>query len=184
MGLMPPPPTAFARFGAGSWFVPPCRVLEPWWVEVGEGVVLMEHSWLSVMKAHTDVDPVLRFGDRVRFGRFLYVACGHEIVIEDDVTGSDNVLILDADHEFHDPAVPVIDQGITPGRAVRICRGAYLGAGCAITKGVTVGEGAYVGEGAVATRDVDPHTVVYGNPARVVRRHDPTTGSWTGWGLR
>jgi acetyltransferase-like isoleucine patch superfamily enzyme len=49
-----------------------------------------------------------------------------------------------------------------------------------ILPGVRVGEGAFVGEGAVVASDVPPHSVVYGNPAEVVRFHDPQTGRWEG----
>jgi UDP-2-acetamido-3-amino-2,3-dideoxy-glucuronate N-acetyltransferase len=51
-----------------------------------------------------------------------------------------------------------------------VCRGASIGANATIICGVTVGEGALVGAGSVVTRDVPPHSVVAGNPARVMQR--------------
>ena len=34
---------------------------------------------------------------------------------------------------------------------------------------VTIGEGCVIGAGAVATKDIPPHSVAVGNPARVIR---------------
>lgn len=48
----------------------------------------------------------------------------------------------------------------------RVGRGASLGAGAVIGPGITIGEYAMVGAGAVVTRDVTPHSLVVGNPAR------------------
>lgn len=50
----------------------------------------------------------------------------------------------------------------------RVCRGASLGSHATILCGVTVGAGAMVGAGAVVTRDVPPHAVVAGVPARTL----------------
>ena len=52
----------------------------------------------------------------------------------------------------------------------RVCRRAAIGSGAVILCGVTIGEGALVGAGSVVTKDVEPYTVVAGNPARLLRK--------------
>jgi UDP-2-acetamido-3-amino-2,3-dideoxy-glucuronate N-acetyltransferase len=47
-------------------------------------------------------------------------------------------------------------------------RGASIGANATIVCGITIGEFAMVGAGAVVTKDVPPHKLVVGTPARVV----------------
>lgn len=46
----------------------------------------------------------------------------------------------------------------------------WIGYGVTILSGVTVGHGAVIGAGAVVSRDVEPYSIVAGNPARVVKR--------------
>jgi UDP-2-acetamido-3-amino-2,3-dideoxy-glucuronate N-acetyltransferase len=58
----------------------------------------------------------------------------------------------------------------------RVGRGASIGSSATILCGITIGEGALVGAGSVVTRDVPPHSVVCGNPARV-RRYLPAPGT-------
>jgi UDP-2-acetamido-3-amino-2,3-dideoxy-glucuronate N-acetyltransferase len=49
-------------------------------------------------------------------------------------------------------------------------QGASIGSGAVILCGVTVGEGAIVGAGSVVTKNVRAHTIVAGNPARLLHR--------------
>jgi len=51
-----------------------------------------------------------------------------------------------------------------------IGRNCFIGAHAIILPGVSVGDECLVGSGAVVTKDVPAHSVVVGNPARVVRR--------------
>lgn len=50
---------------------------------------------------------------------------------------------------------------------------AWIGFDAVILKGVTIGEGAVVAARSVISRDVEPYTVVAGNPAVLVRRLTP-----------
>jgi acetyltransferase-like isoleucine patch superfamily enzyme len=42
-----------------------------------------------------------------------------------------------------------------------------------ICPGVTIGENSVVGAGAVVTKNVEPNSVVGGNPARLIRKVPP-----------
>lgn len=56
----------------------------------------------------------------------------------------------------------------------QVGRGASIGANATILCGVTIGEGAMVAAGSVVTKDVPPHSMAVGVPARIVgRRPDP-----------
>lgn len=52
---------------------------------------------------------------------------------------------------------------------VKIGNDCWIGAGAIILNGLTIGDGAVVGAGAVVTKDVEPYTIVVGNPARKIK---------------
>jgi acetyltransferase-like isoleucine patch superfamily enzyme len=51
-----------------------------------------------------------------------------------------------------------------------VTKGASIGSGSTILCNITIGEMAIIGSGSVVTKDVPPHTIVAGNPARAMRR--------------
>jgi acetyltransferase-like isoleucine patch superfamily enzyme len=59
----------------------------------------------------------------------------------------------------------------------QVKKGASIGSGATILANVIIGEHAIVGAGSVVTRDVPPHTIVAGNPARVLRPVTAPVGS-------
>ncbi|MGF1759356.1 CatB-related O-acetyltransferase [Photobacterium sagamiensis] len=46
----------------------------------------------------------------------------------------------------------------------------WIGSECVIMPGVTIGDGAVIGARAVVTKDVEPYTVVVGNPGKAVKK--------------
>jgi len=116
----------------------------------------------------------LRGNPTVRVGRGVHVhAHAHlqgDIHLDDGVWVGPRVVMWSRDHGIA-PGTPIRRQ---PHRIVpiRIGRGATIGAGAVILRGVCVGEGATVGAGAVCTRDVPARAVVRGSPARLVEPED------------
>lgn len=176
--LTPPSPSAYRSYGEGSWIVPPARITHPELITIGTGVTIHEHAWISVTPAVEGHTPDLRIGDGTLIDRLCHIACVGTIHIGAGVLIAERVLIGDTFHEYEDVTTPVIAQPIAAPEPVTIGDGAYLGLGAIVLPGVTVGAQAYVGTGALVTRDVAPATLVVGNPARPVRRHDPRTGTW------
>lgn len=177
--VTPPPPEAFARFGRDSVVVPPARVSSPEAIEIGDDVQILEHSWLSVVRAVPGVEPRLRVGDGCRIGRFCHIACVGDITFEPDVLTAERIFVGDTYHGYEDPTRPVIEQPMASPEPVVIGRGSFLGIGSVVLAGVTIGQNSYIAAGAVVTRDVPAYTLVVGNPARSIRRYDTERGEWT-----
>ncbi|HMK47933.1 MAG TPA: acyltransferase [Methanocella sp.] len=51
-------------------------------------------------------------------------------------------------------------------------KGAWVAPGTIVLCGVTIGENSIVGAGSVVIKDVEPYTIVGGNPAKVIKRLD------------
>lgn len=60
-----------------------------------------------------------------------------------------------------------LNPGVTVAGNVVIGEGAYVGSGATIIQGLKVGANSVVGAGAVVVKEVEPGTVVVGNPARL-----------------
>ena len=174
----PPRPADFGAYGRNTWVVPPCRVTTPSRVFLGDDVTILENSFLSVVAMHPGIVPKLTIGDRTQIGAQAHIACIGEIEIGPDVLTSTRIFIGDTYHGYEDPSRPILEQPMAAPEKVTIERGAFIGIGAAVLMGVTVGENAYVAAGAVVTRDVEPRTLVVGNPGRAVKRWDDAHAAW------
>ncbi len=57
-------------------------------------------------------------------------------------------------------------------KPIKISAAAWGGTGAIVLPGVTIGEGAVVAAGAVVTKDVEPWTIVGGNPAKLIGKRE------------
>lgn len=92
------------------------------------------------------------------------------IIIEDDVLLGPGIHMFVPFHKYSDPIKPISEQGYEYKGDIKICEGSWIGANTIIMSGVTVGKHAVVGAGSIVTKDIPPHTVVAGNPAKVIKK--------------
>lgn len=78
-------------------------------------------------------------------------------------TVSQGVKLCTASHDITSPIMELTYRPIVIGPS------AWVAGWSIVLPGVTVGEGAVVGAGSVVTKDVEPWSVVGGNPARVIK---------------
>lgn len=122
-------------------------------------------------------------GDDVVVGRGSFVendttiGSGVKIQAEAYVTAyttiEDNVFVAPCVVTTNDNYMGRTEQRHALRRGPTIRRGARIGGGSVILPGIEIGEEAVVGAGAVVVKDVEPRTVVVGNPARVLRAVPP-----------
>jgi acetyltransferase-like isoleucine patch superfamily enzyme len=110
-------------------------------------------------------------GRQVTLGNRCVINAGTSIFgadIGDEVMLGPGVLILCRNHSFDALDRPMRDQDDGPVDVPVIGAGAWLGARVIVLPGRRIGEGAIVGAGAVVSRDVEPYSIVAGNPATVI----------------
>lgn len=121
---------------------------------------------------------VIDIGNGVVIGDYNRFASMNSIVIEDNVLFAAYVHITDHSHEYRNPDIPVVKQGVFTKGGVRICKGSWIGLRVSILSGVTIGEHSVVAAGSVVTKDVPAFSVAAGIPAKVIKRYDFDKKKW------
>ena len=140
-------------------------------IEIGAGTIVMYGAVLHVYNFRDLPHAGIRIGRDSLVGEYTVIRGQGGVDIGDRVYTSPFCQILAVDHVFDDPRRPFVEQGITA-RGIVIENDVWVGSGAIVTDGVRIGRGAVVAAGAVVTRDVPPHTVVAGVPARPVKTID------------
>ena len=151
------------------------------YVRIGERSMLNMKISFESRQGHVEI------GERVYIGGGSII-CRERITIGNDVTIAWGVCIYDHnsnafdwrqrakvvkhfyDHHGSQDCYEGIDWTGVASSPIVIEDRAWIGFDAVILKGVRVGEGAVVGARAVVTKDVEPYTIVAGNPARFVKR--------------
>jgi acetyltransferase-like isoleucine patch superfamily enzyme len=116
-----------------------------------------------------EIQKGVRIGRRVKISSHTFICEG--VIVEDEVFIGHGVMFI---NDLYPRATT--GEGSLQTEAdwslveTVVKRRASIGSNATILGGVTIGEGALVGAGSVVTRDVSPHTIVAGNPARIIRR--------------
>ena len=110
-------------------------------------------------------------GDRLVIGKFCSIACGAQFLMNsaNHALGSLSTYVFPIFYEEWDHGMEVTEAWDHRGDIV-IGNDVWIGRESVIMPGVNIGDGAIVAACSVVTRDVQPYSVVGGNPARLIKR--------------
>ena len=105
-------------------------------------------------------------GDHTRIG--LHNTIIGPVDIGSHVNLAQGITVTALNHNFSDTNKRIDEQGVRTNQ-VTIEDDVWVGANAVILPGVTIGEHSVVAAGAVVTKDVPPHSLVAGVPAKVIK---------------
>ena len=139
-------------------------------IQLGNRVEIGRYTWLSA-GSEDNHEINITIGDDCHIGARCTISAKNSIHLERDVYLEPDVLIIDNNHAYEDVATPIAQQGTTEGGTIEIEEGCRIGTGVAIVceKGeLILGRNSIVAPRSVVTRSFPPHSVLSGNPARIV----------------
>lgn len=91
------------------------------------------------------------------------VTIGHHVNLAQGIT------VTALNHKFKNPDIRIDEQGVST-KPVVIGNDIWVGANAVILPGITIGDHSVIAAGAIVTKDVPPHSLVAGVPAKVIKQ--------------
>lgn len=117
-------------------------------------------------------EPVLKIGNNSAIGYGTVISVAKQVEIGDNCMIAPHCIVMDSDDHPISPkkrleGMPVDPDDVNP---VTIGNNVWIGAYCAILKGVSVGDNSIIATHSVISKDIPANTIYAGYPARPVRR--------------
>ena len=106
-------------------------------------------------------------GDHTRIG--LHNTIIGPVVIGSHVNLAQGITITALNHIFSDPQKRIDEQGVSTDQVI-IEDDTWIGANAVILPGVTIGRHSVIAAGAVVTKDIPPHSLAAGIPAKIIKQ--------------
>ncbi len=108
----------------------------------------------------------LSIGDWSSLGEHAFIYNLGPVTIGAQATISGRAHLCAGTHDYTDPSMPLLKPPIVVEDQAWICADAFVG------PGVTIGQGAVVAARAVVVKDIEPWSIVAGNPARRIKQRE------------
>ncbi len=131
---------------------------------IGRNVTIYPGVWIAPGRN-------LTVGDDVDFALNVLVSTTGGVTIGDRTLIGYGTMILSNNHTIPSLRGRIFGAGRID-KPVTIGKDVWLGANVMVLAGRTIGDGAVVAAGSIVTKDVEPYTIVGGNPAVLIRVRD------------
>lgn len=112
-------------------------------------------------------DSLVSLGNNSGIGVNAFIAS--HVDIGNDVMMGPDCIILTSNHGFDNRSIPMWQQKSSSPRPVVIEDDVWIGTRVIILPGVHIGKGSIIAAGSVVTHNVEPYSIVGGNPAKLIR---------------
>jgi lipopolysaccharide O-acetyltransferase len=150
------------------------------YIIVRDGVYIAPDVWLNVVDGR-ETGAKIVLGKDCGIGRRSAISATNYIEVGEAVLLGFAVLVMDHNHEYSDPSVPIHAQGVNDGGRIIIEKNYWLGCGAVILFAcgeLILGRSSVVGAKSVVTRSFPAFSVVAGNPARLIKTYDTRGRRW------
>jgi acetyltransferase-like isoleucine patch superfamily enzyme len=168
-----------------QWF------LFPFYIKKGKGAKIRPHIrldvfpfnqfYLGIKSTIEDFCVINNASGHIYIGNRTRIGIGSTLIgpvnIGDDVRLAQNVVVTGLNHQYQDVSVPISEQGIKT-EQIYIGDETWIGANAVILPGVFIGKHCVIAAGSVVTRNIPSHSVVAGNPARIIKSYHTETKEW------
>ncbi|OLO38191.1 acetyltransferase [Priestia megaterium] len=141
-------------------------------------IIVGDYSYYDARRRESFEDQVLYhyefFGDRLVIGKFCALAPGVKFIMN----GANHRMDGFSDYPFNifgngwEKHTPTLDQLPFKGDTI-IGNDVWIGMDTIIMPGINIGDGSIVAAKSVITKDVEPYTIVGGNPAQKIKKCFP-----------
>ena len=125
----------------------------------------VDESFALFPPFHTDC------GKNIHIGKHVFINMGCKFQDQGGIFIGDGALI------GHNVVLATLNHAMSPNRRstmipapIHIGKHVWIGSNATVLPGVKIGYGAIIGAGSVVTKDVEPMTIVAGNPARFIKK--------------
>lgn len=145
-------------------------------INIGKHVIISYKAWLAALPL-TGEHVELFIDDYTIIGHFSHIYATKCIQIGKHVLIADRVYISDNLHDYTDVNTPIMKQRIIQKESVIIGDDSWIGENVCII-GASIGKHCVIGANAVVTKNIPDYSVAVGNPAKVIKKYNFSTGKW------
>lgn len=158
--------TLFKECGSNVQIYEPTVLINPHKFKIKDNVIISEFCHIYGGTGieignyvHISANVCVGGGGKLVVGNFVNISAGSHIVTGTDSANGDALVGAAIPMKFRN-----VDRSF-----VILSDYSWVATNVTVMPGITIGEGSVVGAGSVVLKDVEPWTIVAGNPAKVIR---------------